>query len=191
MQVLFQQSDTIRHAVISKPYDVNVSYTMIEESDIGQTLKNVGGNQSRHQIKVTQRHVGKILKTNLFPDGYSNSELLDPDYFSGYTERDVKIRDKIRDITEKKEQEIEYESMTWEKMATHKVQLVSQKDAGIFAVMEDPNFIDLIVVRTPNGNVWRKFNRSSEVRWQDDLVIIDNELFLPEMRVTLMRIIKR
>ena len=98
MKLLYGHFQKLEHATISKKYDVNTSYFLIETQDIGRDLENVGGNQPQHQKKIDRSMVGKIVRVNVFSDGYTNREIHKLEFFCGFSERDVMIREKVSDI---------------------------------------------------------------------------------------------
>ena len=98
MKLLYGHFQKLEHATISKVHDVNTCYFLIEVDDIGRDLANVGGNQPQHQKKIDRSMVGKIVRVNVFADGYANREIHKVEFFCGFSERDVMIREKVSDI---------------------------------------------------------------------------------------------
>ena len=98
MKLLYGHFQKLQHATIAKEHDVNTGYYLIEADDIGRGLENVGGNQPQHQKKIDRSMVGKIVRVNVFADGYANREIHKVEFFCGFSERDVMIREKVSEI---------------------------------------------------------------------------------------------
>ena len=175
MKLLYGHFQQLEHGVISKKYDVNVSYYLIERQDVGRVLENVGGNQPQHQKKIDQSLVGKIVRANLFADGYVNREIHNVQFFCGFSERDVMIREKMSEINQQAELEAEHKTAIESKYAYKPVTWAELEESNVYLLHAKERYkveLDLIgdkiALLTVNYNPLAAAPKDSQVIWNEE-----------------------